>query len=187
MDDQFTSEVKTKMVKVLEITKADLATIRTGRATPALVENIVVMAYGGAQKLKVKELATITSQDAKTLFIHPFDPNTQEEISKGILETNVGFSPVAEGANIRISIPPLSQERRVEYIKLAKTKVEAGRVMIRQIRHEEMADLKASLGTKDITEDDKKHYEKMVQEVTDEMVAELDHLAHLKEKELTQI
>ena len=187
MDDQFTTEVKAKMLKVLDITKTDLATIRTGRAAPALVENVEIVAYGGAQKLKVKELATITTQDSRMLVIHPFDPNTQDEIVKGILEANVGLTPSPDGTNIRISIPLLSQERRQEYIKLTKTKVEAGRVMIRQVRHEEMNDLRASFTAKEVIEDEKKQYEKMIQEITDEMIAELDHLADLKEKELMQI
>lgn len=187
MDDQFSSEIKQKMLKCLEVTRTDIATIRTGRATPALVEHIEVAAYGGSQKLKVRELATITTGDAKSLLIHPFDPATQEEIVKGILEANVGLSPVAESNDIRISIPPLSEERRQEYLKLARAKLEAGRIMIRQVRHEEMADLKRDFESRAITEDDKKRAEKIIQELTDEMIAELDHLGEMKEKELLQI
>lgn len=187
MDDQFSAEVKQRMLKSLEVTKNDLATIRTGRATPALVEHIDVLAYGGSQKLKVREMATITSGDTKSLLIHPFDPSTKEDIVKGILEANVGLSPVAEGNDIRITIPPLSEERRQEYIKLAHAKLEAGKVMIRQVRHEEMADLKKDFESKTITEDDKKRAEKLIQEVTDETIAELEHLGELKEKELSQI
>lgn len=186
MDDQFSAEIKGRMLKALEVTKNDLATVRTGRATPALVEHMQIMAYEG-QKMALRELATITTDDAKTLLIHPFDPAVREEIVKGIFEANVGLSPVAEGNDIRISIPPLSEERRQEYLKLARAKLEAGRIMIRQIRHEEMADLKRDFEVKIIIEDDKKRAEKLIQELTDEMIAELDHLGELKEKELMQI
>lgn len=186
MDDQNTVQLKSRMVGALEVTKNDLLTVRTGRATPALIDHLEIMAYGG-QKMKLVELATITVPDAKTLFVHPFDPTTRDDIIKGILTANIGLNPVSEGNDIRISIPPLSQERRQEYMKLARAKIEAGKIMIRQVRHEEMADLKREMEAKTITEDDKKHYEKIVQELTDEMIAELEHLAELKEKELMQI
>ncbi|MEK7166311.1 MAG: ribosome recycling factor, partial [Patescibacteria group bacterium] len=96
MDDQYTSQVRQKMLKCLEVTKVDLATVRTGRATPALVDHIEINAYGGSQRLKVRELATITTSDAQTILIHPFDPSTKEEIVKGILEANVGLTPIVE-------------------------------------------------------------------------------------------
>lgn len=187
MDDQYSSEIKAKMLRALEVTKTDLATVHTGRATPALVEHIEINAYGASQKLKLQELATISSIDTKTLVIHPFDPATRDEIVKGILEANIGFSPIAEGSEIRINIPPLSQERRHEYLKLARAKLEAGRIMIRQVRHEEMAELKKDYEAKLITEDDKKRAEKIIQELTDTMIAEIDHLGEMKEKELMQI
>lgn len=186
MDDPNTVAVKTKMLKALAVTKTDLSTVRTGRATPALVDHVEVVAYG-AQKMKVQELATITTSDSKTILIHPFDPSTRDDIVKGILEANVGLTPVAEANDIRISIPSLTAERREEYIKLAKAKVEAGKIMIRQVRHEEMHGLKRKMDDKEITEDEKKRAEKHIQEVTDEMIAELDHLLELKEKELMQL
>lgn len=187
MDDQIIAPVKTRMLKCLEITKTDLSSIRTGRATSALVEHVDILAYGGAQKMKLNELATITATDSQTLIVHPFDPSTVEDIVKGILSANVGLSPVSEGNDIRLSIPPLSTERRQEYLKLAKAKLEAGRVMIRQARHDEMSRIKRSFEAKEITEDDKKRYEKHIQEATDEFIAEVDHLGELKEKELMQI
>ncbi len=186
MDDQNTVQLKAKMIRALEITKNDMATVRTGRATPALIDQLEILAYGG-QKMKLREWATISTPDAKTLYVHLFDPSTREDIIKSILEANVGFTPVAENNDIRISIPPLSEDRRQEYIKLARAKLEAGKIMIRQVRHEEMADLKREFEAKQITEDDKKHFEKIVQEITDEMIAELEYLGELKEKELMQI
>lgn len=187
MPDQFAAAVLSKMQKSLEVTKADLATIRTGRATPALIENIVITAYGGNAKMKVREMATISAPDAVMLVVQPFDPATRDDIVKGIMEGNTGLNPAVEGEQIRISIPPLSEERRQEYLKLAKAKLEAGKVMIRQVRHEEMSRLKRSFETKEITEDDRQRQEKRLQELTDEMIAEIERLGELKEKELLQL
>jgi ribosome recycling factor len=187
MDDQYTAGVKSKMLKALDVTKSDIGTVRTGRATPALVENIIIPAYGGSQKMKVMEMATISATDNRSLVIVPFDPSTREEIIKGIQESNAGLTPISDGEQIRITIPPLTEERRQEYLKLARAKLEAGRIMIRQIRHEEMAKLKRTFEAKDITEDDRKRLEKQYQEITDEMIGEIDRLGDLKEKELMQI
>lgn len=187
MIDQTLSKTRDHMKKAYEVTREDLGTIRSGRATPALVENIVVAAYGGSQRLKVMEMATITTMDAKSLVIAPFDPSQIAEIERGIAGANTGLTPVVDGEIIRISIPPLSQERREEYIKLAKVKLEAGRVMIRQIRHEGMRDLKKAADDKSISEDEQKSGEKKVQELTDEMIAEIDTLGDRKEAELLQV
>jgi ribosome recycling factor len=176
-----------RMQKAFEITKQDLSGIRSGRATPQLVENILVSAYAGTQKLKVMELATITVLDPKTLIISPFDPSTIAEIEKGIQDAQVGLSPVKEGEYIRISLPPLSEERRLEYLKLAKVKLESGRVMIRQIRHEAMKELQKLSAEKTLTEDQMTHEEKQVQLLTDELIAEIDLLGQKKEAELMQI
>ncbi len=176
-----------RMRKALEITQTDLSSIRSGRATPALVENIVIPAYGGSQRLKLMEMATITTMDAKTIVISPYDPSQIAEIEKGILEANTGVNPVVDGEIIRITIPPLSEERRQEYIRLAKTKLEGGRVMVRQVRGDAMRDLKKAEEAGTINEDQRKHAEKMVQELTDEMIAELDGVGERKEAELLQV
>lgn len=175
------------MRKSLDITRQDIASIRSSRATPALVENIVITAYGGSQRLKLMELATITTVDAKTLLISPFDPAIISEIEKGILEANIGLMPVVDGEIIRIIIPPLSYERRQEYLKLARTKLEAGRIMVRQVRQEGMRELKRAGGEGSISEDERAHGEKLVQELTDEMVAEIDSMGERKEAELLQV
>ncbi|MBI4999353.1 ribosome recycling factor [Candidatus Gottesmanbacteria bacterium] len=181
------SETQQKMQKALEIIRGDLATIRTGRATPALVENVVLLVYGGSQKLKMAELATITTLDPKTLIINPFDPSIAQEIERGLLEANLGLTPVLEGEIIRITIPPLSAERRQEYLKLAKQKLETGRIMIRQIRHEVMSDLKRMFEEKQISEDDRRRQEHDLQELTDKYIAEIEELGRRKEEELLQI
>ncbi len=181
------SEIQNKMQKALEIIRQDLGTIRTGRATPALVENVVVSVYGGTQNLRIVELGTITTADLRSLVITPFDQSIIEEISKGIQLANIGLTPILDGEVIRISIPSLSEERRQEYIKLVKVKLEAGRVMIRQLRHEMMSELKRKEEAKEISEDDRRRQEEGLQDLTDKMIAEIEELGRKKEEELLAI
>jgi ribosome recycling factor len=187
MIDPILNKTRDHMRKALEVTRTDLSSIRSGRATPALVENIVISAYGGSQKLRLLEMATISIQDNKTILIVPYDPSQVSEIEKSIQEANVGLNPVAEGDSLRIAIPSLSEERRLEYIKLAKTKLEGGRIMVRQVRQESMKDLKRAEEAGTISEDEEHMGEKRIQELTDEMIAELDALGEKKEQELMQI
>ena len=112
---------------------------------------------------------------------------TIAEIEKGILEANTGLTPVVDREIIRITIPALSEERRMEYLKLAKAKLEAGKVMVRQIRGDAMRDLKKAEEAKTISEDERKHGERLVQELTDEMIAETDNMGAKKEAELLQV
>jgi ribosome recycling factor len=178
------NDTKQKMQKVLEVLRGDLATIRTGRAAPSLVENIVISAYDGSTRLKVMELATISAQDAQTLLITPFDPTIINDIQKGIMEANIGINPGVDGQVIRIVIPPLSQERRQQLISLMKQKLENGKVMIRQARHDAMTEVKK---LKDVSEDEVTHLEKEVQKVTDDITAQIDSIGKQKEAELLQI
>jgi ribosome recycling factor len=182
--DPLAQETKKKIEKVLDVLKGDLSTIRTGRATPALVESIIINAYAGTARLKVMELATIGTVDAKTLIITPFDPSIINEIQKGIEAANAGFTPVIDGGLIRISIPPLSQERREELIKAMKHKLENGKVMVRQVRHEAMDRIKKEFEGR---EDDIKRLEKEVQKIVDETIETIDGYGHQKEQELMQI
>ena len=187
MIDALLNSTRDRMKKAIEVTRTDISSIRSGRATPALIEHIVVAVYGGSQHLKVMELATITTVDSKTLVIAPYDPSIIAEIERGIAGANVGLNPIVDGEILRISIPPLSEERRQEYIKLAKVKLEAGKVMVRQVRHDAMKELAASMSSKDIGEDELKAGEKKVQELTDEMIAEVETMGEKKEAELLQV
>lgn len=187
MIDTILSQTKEKMRKAIEVTRTDLTTIRSGRATSSLVENITITAYEGSQHLRVVEMATISVPDAKTIVITPYDPSTREDLIRGIQSGSSNLTPVSDGDVIRITIPPMSQEQREEYIKLAKTKLEGGRIMIRQIRQEAMKDLKRELEENLISEDQEKVGEKKVQELTDEMISEIDGMGEKKEQELLQI
>ncbi len=182
--DPLIQETSSRMQKVLDLLKTDLNTIRTGRATPSLVDSIVVSVYGGSTRLKVMELATVTAQDNQTLLITPFDASIIEEIQKGIHEANVGFNPVVDTPVIRISIPPLSLERREELIHLMRQKLENGRIMVRQARQDAMNEVKKA---DDLSEDDEMHLEKEIQRVTDEFMKHIEMLGEQKEKELMQI
>lgn len=175
------------MKKAVEATRTDLTSVRSGRATPALVEHIVIPAYGGTQRLKLMEMATIGVPDAKSILITPYDPSQAHEIVKGIQEANVGLNPVSDGDVVRISIPPLSQEQREEYIKLAKAKLESGRIMIRQVRQDAIKSLKREEDAGTVNEDQRKIGDKKIQELTDEMVAEIDTMGEKKEQELLQV
>lgn len=173
--------------KVLDLIKQDLATIRTGRASASLVENIVIDAYSGSAKLRVLELATIGTMDAQTIVITPFDKTTTQDIEKGIRAANVGLNPIVDGQMLRISIPPLSEERRQELIKGMKHKLENGRIMVRQARHDAMEDIKKTHNEKEISDDDKSRYEKDVQKIIDDTMGTIDSIGKQKEEELLSV
>lgn len=177
------NQAQQQMQKVLEVLKTDLGTVRTGRATPSLIENVIVVVYGGSAHMKIMELATISAQDNQTLLITPFDGSIIGEIKKGIEEANIGFTPTIDSNNIRISIPPLSEERRQQLIHLMKQKLENGKVMIRQARHEAMTDIKKM----EAAEDEVTRLEKEVQKLTDEFVNNIEAMGKKKEEELLQI
>ncbi len=187
MDQQLIAALKQKIEKVLDVLHTDLATIRTGRATPSLVEHIVINAYGGTQRLRVIELATIAVSDPQTIVVTPYDQSIIHEIEKGIQEANVGLNPVVDGQIVRISVPSLSEERRQELIKLMKHKLENGRIMVRQARHEAMSDIKKWHTDKQISDDDMLRMEKEVQRTIDETIEVVDSLGKKKEEELMQI
>ena len=175
------------MHKALEIIRGDLATIRTGRASPALIEHVLISAYDGTAKMKLSELATISASDSRTIIVTPFDSTQISAIEKGILEANVGLTPVVDGIIIRMTIPALTEERRQEYLKLAKAKIEGGRIMVRQLRHDVMAEVKRKFAADELNEDAKIHLEGEIQKVTDTIVNEIDLLADKKAQELMQI
>ncbi len=163
---------------------SEIATIRTGRATPALVENLEVMVYGGTQKLRILELASITVPDPQTIVISPWDKSIIGEIKKGLESLNIGFNPAIDGEIIRISLPALTGEDREKYVKLMMQKLEEGRVSIRQVRGDFLHQIKKSFETKEITEDQKFNQEKRLQEVTDEFVKKIDEAGEKKRQEL---
>jgi ribosome recycling factor len=180
-------EVRKRMSEVLDLVSSDIASIRTGRATPALVEDLEISVYGGQQKLRVNELGTITAPDAQTIVIDPWDKSIIGEIKQGILAANIGLSPSITGEIIRISLPPLTTEDRQKYVRLLSTKLENGRVMIRQIRGNVMREIKKKFEEKELTEDERFNQEKKLQETTDRFIDNIDEAGKRKEQELLQL
>lgn len=185
--DPIINETKSKMQRGLQVLMGDIATVRTGRATPALVEHVVVSVYGGTQRLKIMELATISASDPQTLVLSPFDTSILPEIQKGIMEANIGLTPSTDGNVIRISIPPLSEERRIELIKLMKQKLENGRIAIRQIRQDARNSVRKKHIDKEMSEEEMYRIEKEIQKITDEVMLQVDEMGRKKEEELMKI
>jgi len=187
MNTDITNDLRAQIQKVMDLIRTDLGTVRTGRAAPSLVESIPIVTYGGSTKLKVLELATVAVSDSQTIVITPFDQATRDDIRKGIVEAGTGLNPVDDGHVLRINIPPLSQERREELIKMMHHKLENGRIMIRQARHEAMTAIKKQFEDKTISEDDQSSLEKEVQKIVDETISTIDSMGKQKEDELLQI
>jgi ribosome recycling factor len=181
------TSIRSKMQQVVNLIVSDVGSIRTGRATPSLVEDVVVAVYGGQQKLKVQELATISAPDTQTILIDPWDKSIIGEIRQGILAANIGMNPSMDGEVIRISLPPLTTEDREKYVKLLSVKLENTRIMIRQIRGDVMHDIKKSFEAKELSEDEKFAQEKKLQEITDEFVGKVNGIGEKKKQELLQI
>jgi len=181
------SDTSAGMQKAVDHFKSEIAAIRTGRAVPALIENIVCNAYGGASRLTVKELGTITTSDNQTLLVQPWDLSVVGEIRQGILGANVGLTPVIDNNLIRISIPALTTERRTEYVKLLHQKVEETRVSIRNMRQDKLREIKTSFEEKALSEDEKFKAEEELQKVTDEFIGKVEELGKKKEEEITAI
>lgn len=179
--------LRSKMQSAVDMIASDIGAIRTGRATPALVEGLVVAVYGGTQKLKVQELATISAPDTSTLVIDPWDKSIIGEIRQGIAAANIGMNPMIDGELIRVSLPPLTTEDREAYTRLLSTKLENGRIMVRQVRGDVMHEIKKGFEEKELSEDEKFAQEKRLQEVTDEFIGKIDEVGEKKRQELLSI
>jgi ribosome recycling factor len=179
--------VTSKMQSAVDALVGDLGGIRTGRATPALVENIIVPAYGGTQRLRILELGGITATDPTQIVISPWDKSIIGDIRKGIEAANIGLNPSIDGEVIRIVVPALTTEDRERYVKLLSAKLESGRVIIRQIRADAMHEIKKKFEAKEITEDEKFGQEKSLQELTDQFVSRIEEMGEKKKAELLQI
>ncbi len=167
---------------ILDFYKNDIATIRTGRATPSLVEDIVVEAYG--QRMHIQELATITSPEPRSLIIQPWDKGVVEAISGAIRKSEIGLSPVVDGQIIRLNIPSLTEERRKEFIKLLKQKTEEAKVKMRRIREDVWNKVQDMEKSHEIREDDKFKAKDDLQKLIDDYNKKIEDLEKKKEQEL---
>jgi len=185
MTESLFKDAESKMQKAIEATRGEFASVRTGRATPALLDRLHVEAYGSA--LPLKQLASISVPDPRTLAITAFDRNTVGDIKKSIEKSDLGLTPNVDGSTIRLSVPPLTEDRRKDLVKVVRKKAEDGRVSIRNIRHRYHDDIRAQLKTHAITEDDNKRFQEQLQKLTDKYVKEIDTLVAGKEKEILEV
>ena len=174
-----------KMAKAIVVLKDELAGIRTGRATPALLSRIVVDYYG--TQVPIQQLASFSVPEPRTLVIQPFDKNAISAMEKAIMSSDVGITPGNDGNVIRLSFPPLTEERRKELIKLVHHRGEEGRVAVRNIRRRTKEELERLEREGRISEDDLVRSEKDLQKLTDKHVAEIDEVVAHKEAELKEI
>ena len=175
-------DLETKMKKTVEATQREFGAIRTGRASVALVDNVRVEYYGTVTPLK--QMAAISTPDARSILIHPWDKAALAEIEKAILKSDIGISPTNDGNSIRLAIPPLTTERRAELDKILKKISEDGRVSVRTARHHAMEAIKKTEKDKTMTEDERFKTQEQIQKTTDKYIKEIDNILASKEKEI---
>lgn len=183
--DAVIDDCRSKMEKAVEHTRVELSTIRTGRAAPALVEKIRVDYYGS--EVPLQQLASFRVPEAKLLEIVPFDKGSLKAIEKAIMNSDLGINPNNDGTIIRLTFPPLTEERRREMVKVAHQKAEDGRVAVRNSRRAARKDLEALEKDGDISGDELDRAEKDLERVTHEYVAEIDRVSQHKEEELLAV
>ena len=183
--DDILLEAEEKMLKTEEVVQREFAGVRTGKASPGLVENILVEVYGS--HMRIRELAGITTPETRMILIQPWDANSAGAIEKAIQKSNLGINPSVQGKTIRIVLPELSTERRQEMVKIARKMTEDGRVAIRHVRRDALEHIKKEAKNGGISEEDVEHANAEVQKLTDQYLAKLDgHLA-AKEKEILTV
>jgi ribosome recycling factor len=185
MIDDWLKDAEDRMEKSVEALHKDLASIRTGRATPALVDRLQVEYYGTPTPLQ--SLANITAPEARLLVIQPYDRNAIGGIEKAIQKSELGLNPSNDGTLIRIPIPQLTEERRKEFVKMAKQKAEAARVSIRNIRRDEVEHIRKIEKDGEVGTDDLDRGLASLQKITDRFVAKVDEVAHRKEQEILEV
>jgi ribosome recycling factor len=183
--DDILLETEEKMMKSVDVVKDELASIRTGKASPDLVTHIKVDCYGTSMVLR--DLAAVTTPDPRLVMIQPWDVSNVDPIRKAIEESKIGITPMVDGKIIRLPIPPLSEERRQELVKTVRKIAEEGRVSIRSNRRHGLDESKKLQKGGDITEDELEAAEKDVQKLTDQYVVEIDKLVTHKEAELMKV
>ncbi len=178
-------DVEDKMAKCVDATRSEFASIRTGRATPALLDRLHVEAYGNSVPLK--QVAGVSVPDSRTIVISAWDKGVVGDIRKAIEKSDLGLTPNVDGQSIRLTIPSLNEERRKDLVKVIKKKAEDGKIAVRNVRHKAHDDLKAEQKNGEITEDDNKRSQDALQKLTDRFTKEIDTLVASKEKEVMEV
>lgn len=185
MIEDVVKQTEAKMKKSVDALSTDLAALRTGRASPALVEHIQVDYYGTMTPLK--QLSAISVQEGKTIVIQPWDKGAMLGVEKAILKSNLGLTPRVDGAVLRLTMPPLTEERRKDMVKTVHKRVEEGKIAVRNNRREGIESLRALEKDKEISQDDQKRAEARVQKLTDQYVEQSDKMGSVKEAELLEV
>ena len=178
-------DAQERMQRAVEHAQTDYATVRTGRATPALVEKLKVDYYGAGVPLQ--QLASFSVPEARVLVVQPFDRGSMEGISKALMESDLGINPSNDGEVLRLVFPPLTEERRRDLVRVVKQMAEDGRVAVRNLRRSARQDIDALEKEKEISSDDKEHFAKQLDRSTQNAVDEIDRALNAKEQELLEV
>lgn len=184
MTDKLLSESESKMKRAVEALRRNLATIRTGRASPGLIEGLMVDYFGTSMPLN--QIANISVPEARLLAVQPWDKQAISLVEKAILQANLGLNPSNDGTLIRIPIPPLTDERRQDLVKMVQKRVEEGRVSIRNARRDSMDQARSLKKNKEISEDQERRAEEQLQKLTDDYVRRINDAGVAKEKDLIE-
>lgn len=185
MIKEIREDAKQRMQKSFENLEVNFAKIRTGRAHPSILDAITVSYYGS--EVPISQVANINVEDARTLTVQPWEQNMVSVVEKAIMMSDLGINPVTTGNMMRIPMPPLTEERRRDFTKVARNEAEQARVAVRNIRRDANSDIKALLKDKAVTEDEARQGEDQVQKITDEYIAKIDKLLTEKEATLLEI
>jgi ribosome recycling factor len=185
LTDELIADARERMGKSVESTQGEFGSVRTGRANPQMLDRVTVDYYGAPTPLK--QLATINVPEARLLTIQPFDKSSMRAIEKGIIDAQLGMAPSNDGNIMRLVVPELTEERRREFVKMARAIAEEGRVAIRNVRRDVMHDLRELRDEGEVGADDEHRAEVELQKLTDEKIAELDSLLKGKEAEILEV
>ncbi len=185
MLDDIKKDAMARMAKCVQTFQSDLKKLRTGRAHPSLIEHLKVDYYGS--EVPLQQVASISVEEGRTLVVSPWEKSLVQAVEKAIHKSDLGLNPSTAGTVIRITMPPLTEERRRDLTKVVRHDAENARVAVRNVRRDVMADIKEMLKEKLISQDDERRAETEVQKLTDKHVADIDHALAAKEKEIMQV
>lgn len=185
MIEDIKKDAQERMGKCVESTKTQMAKVRTGRAHPSLLDTIHVNYYGTMTPLK--QVANVSIEDSRTLAVNVFDRSAIQAVEKAIMSSDLGLNPMSAGATIRIPLPPLTEERRRDLVKVVRAEAEQGRVAVRNVRRDANSSFKQLEKEKECTEDDVRRSEEEVQKITDQHIKKIDEILAAKEAELMEV
>ncbi|RMG58691.1 MAG: ribosome recycling factor [Gammaproteobacteria bacterium] len=185
MIDEIKQDARSRMEKSVEALKAEMAKIRTGRAHTSILDHVTVEYYG--TEVPISQVANVAVEDSRTLTVTPWEKNMVPVVEKAIMNSDLGLNPATAGTVIRVPMPPLTEERRKDLVRIVRQEAEQGRVAIRNIRRDANGDIKDLLKEKEISEDEARRAEEEIQKLTDKYIAEVDQILAEKEKELMEI